>query len=258
LFNSGLPHNTAITLTERQGKSWIRLSPLAPLAEPTNLRRLKAEVKQRWAWTSLLDILKETDLRVDFTALFKSATVYENLPRPVLQKRLLLCLYGLGTNTGLNRVVAGEPAESERDLLYVRRRFLNRENLRAAIRQVVNAILQVRGGPQGAEWWGAETTACASDSKKFGAWDQNLLTEWHIRYRGPGIMVYWHVEKNAVCIYSQVKRCSSSEVAAMIEGVLRYCTDMTVAKNYVDSHGQSEVAFAFCHLLGFQLMPRLK
>src|SRR5262249_21378426 len=29
-------------------------------------------------------------------------------------------------------------------------------------------------------------------------------------------------------------------------------------KNYVDSHGQSEVAFAFCRLLGFQLLPRLK
>ncbi len=29
-------------------------------------------------------------------------------------------------------------------------------------------------------------------------------------------------------------------------------------KQYVDSHGQSEVAFAFCHLLGFQLLPRLK
>lgn len=44
----------------------------------------------------------------------------------------------------------------------------------------------------------------------------------------------------------------------MIEGVLRHCTSMEVEKNYVDSHGQSEVAFAFTHLLGFQLMPRLK
>jgi len=33
---------------------------------------------------------------------------------------------------------------------------------------------------------------------------------------------------------------------------------MTVEKNFVDSHGQSEVAFAFTRLLGFQLMPRLK
>ena len=44
----------------------------------------------------------------------------------------------------------------------------------------------------------------------------------------------------------------------MIEGVLRHCTDMDIQRHYVDSHGQSEVAFAFCHLLGFELAPRLK
>jgi TnpA family transposase len=44
----------------------------------------------------------------------------------------------------------------------------------------------------------------------------------------------------------------------MIEGVLKHCTDMKVEKQFVDTHGQSEVAFAFCRLLGFELMPRLK
>ena len=43
------------------------------------------------------------------------------------------------------------------------------------------------------------------------------MTEWHARYRGPGVLIYWHVERKAVCIYSQLKRCSSSEVAAMID-----------------------------------------
>jgi TnpA family transposase len=33
---------------------------------------------------------------------------------------------------------------------------------------------------------------------------------------------------------------------------------MRVERNYVDSHGQSEVAFAFCRLLSLELMPRLK
>jgi TnpA family transposase len=47
-------------------------------------------------------------------------------------------------------------------------------------------------------------------------------------------------------------------VAAMIQGVMRHCTDMQVQKHFVDSHGQSEIAFGFCKLLGFQLMPRLK
>lgn len=44
----------------------------------------------------------------------------------------------------------------------------------------------------------------------------------------------------------------------MIEGVIRHCTEMTVDKQYVDSHGQGYVAFAFCHLLGFNLLPRFR
>ena len=44
----------------------------------------------------------------------------------------------------------------------------------------------------------------------------------------------------------------------MIEGVLRHDTEMDVDKQYVDTHGQSEVGFAFCSLLGFALLPRLK
>jgi TnpA family transposase len=72
------------------------------------------------------------------------------------------------------------------------------------------------------------------------------------------VIVYWHVEKRAVCIYSQVKTVSSPEVAAMLECLLRHGTETPIEKNYVDSHGQSAVAFAFCHLLNFQLLPRLQ
>ena len=98
--------------------------------------------------------------------------------------------------------------------------------------------------------WGDGTTACASDSKHFGAWDQNLTTQWHVRYGGRGIMIYWHVERKSLCIHSQLKSPSSSEVASMIEGVLHHCTEMEVDRQYVDTHGQSTVAFAFCRLLG--------
>jgi TnpA family transposase len=71
-------------------------------------------------------------------------------------------------------------------------------------------------------------------------------------------MIYWHVDANATCIYSQLKRCSSSEVASMIEGVLHHGAEIEIEKQFVDTHGQSLIAFAFCALLGFDLMPRLK
>jgi TnpA family transposase len=35
-------------------------------------------------------------------------------------------------------------------------------------------------------------------------------------------------------------------------------TRIVAIPQYTDSHGQSEVAFAFCRLLGFELLPRLK
>jgi len=252
-LDNGLLKNSKVEIMDK-GNGWICLSPLDAQAEPVNLARLKAEVIQRWPMTSLLDFLKEAEFRIEFTKKFQTVANREILDRDTLQKRLILALYALGTNAGLKRISAGEHGESYKDLLYVRRKFIHKDNLKSAISEVVNAIFRIRMQ----EIWGDATTSCASDSKKFGAWDQNLMTEWHIRYRGRGVMIYWHVEKNSTCIYSQLKTCSSSEVAAMMEGLLRHCTDMAVDKNYVDSHGQSEVAFAFCYLLGFQLMPRLK
>jgi TnpA family transposase len=57
------------------------------------------------------------------------------------------------------------------------------------------------------------------DGVDAGLGSANFMTEWHQRYGGAGIMVYWHVERRSVCIYSQVTSTSASEVASMIEGL---------------------------------------
>jgi len=40
--------------------------------------------------------------------------------------------------------------------------------------------------------------------------------------------------------------------------VLHHLTSAEIDRNYVDTHGASVVGFAFAHLLGFRLLPRLK
>ncbi len=252
-LDRAMPKNSSVTILSKHGGR-IKVTPLEALPEPPTLTSLKSEISRRWPMTSLLDMLKEADLRIDFTRAFSSVASREALDPQTVRRRLLLCIFALATNAGLKRIAAGQHGESYSDLRYVLRRFITREHLRDAIARVANATFVARDR----QIWGEATTTCASDSKKFGAWDQNLRTEFSQRHFGAGVMVYWHVEKKAVCIYSKIKTVSSSEVAAMIEGVLRHCTDMTVEKNFVDSHGQSEVAFAFTRLLGFQLMPRLK
>ena len=254
-LNLNLPSNPKVSIvTTKRGKGRISPTPLDEQPEPPNIVKLTAALVDHWPMTNLLDILKETELRVRFTDVFRTVGSREVLTADVLQRRLLLCLHGLGTNAGLKRMCSGGGEDSHGDLHYIRRRYITKEHMRAAIAKVCNAIFQVRNP----DIWGEATTACASDSKKFGAWDQNLMTEWHVRYGGRGVMIYWHVEKHSVCIYSQLKTCSSSEVSAMVEGVLRHDTEMDVEKQYVDTHGQSEVGFAFCYLLGFALLPRLK
>ena len=165
-------------------------------------------------------------------------------------------LFGLGVNIGVRRmVISGDHGVSEAQLRRLRRNYITREGLRRAIAEVVNETLRARNE----HWWGTGT-ACASDSKKFGSWSSNLMTEWHARYGGPGVMIYWHVERKSVCVYSQLKTCSSSEVAAMMEGLIRHATDIdsSITTNYTDTHGASIVGFAFTHLLGYRLLPRLK
>ncbi|SFO06956.1 Transposase and inactivated derivatives, TnpA family [Streptomyces sp. cf124] len=255
-FDTALELGTTggVDIVKKHGEPWIKVSPLGKQDEPENLVALKAEIERRWGTIELIDILKEAEFATGFTGEFTSVATREAVPKAVLRRRLLLVLFALGTNMGIKRVaVTGKHGESEAVLRRVRHLFVNRTNLRAALVRLVNATFAARDQA----WWG-EGTACASDSKKFGSWSSNFMTEWHQRYRGPGVMIYWHVEKKSLCVYSQLKSCSASEVAAMIEGVLRHCTDVEIDRQYTDTHGASIVGFAFAHMLGFNLLPRLK
>ncbi len=266
-LNTALKEGTTggVRITRRKGEPWISVLPVARQVEPASLKALKEEISRRWGVIDLLDLIKETDHVTQFTSQFTSVASRTVIDPEVIRRRLLLCLYGLGTNVGIKRVADGVAAsaiaaagddgsvDNEAVLRRTRRLFINRDNLRAAIRVLVNETLAVRD----TELWGPGTS-CASDSRKFASWPANMMTEWHQRYGGPGIMVYWHVERRSVCIYSQVTSTTASEVASMIEGLLRHLTSAEIGRQYTDTHGASIVGFAFAHLLDFRLLPRLK
>jgi len=93
----------------------------------------------------LLDVLKNTDFLTGFTDEFSSVAAYERIDRAVLQRRLLLALFALGTNMGIRAIVAtGEHGETEAALRHVRRHFVTVDNLRAAVTRLVNGTLAAR------------------------------------------------------------------------------------------------------------------
>jgi len=257
-FNHVLPQLSHLRIVRPKKKPerglWA-LAKLEPQPEPQSLGLIKEAISQRYGILDLLDVFVEADRTVDFTRFFTHSGTKEMRSREALRPLLILDLFAEGTNTGIRRVANANAQYRYEELLYVRKTYFSPEALRNANGAVVNKLLALRNP----RLWGEGASSCASDATKFESWKQNPMTEWRSRYKGYGVMVYWHVETNAVCIYSQLKRFSNSEIAAMIEGLVRHDTEMRVEKNFVDSHGQSEVAFAFCHLLGtVRLMPRLK
>ncbi len=256
-FNRELPRNPDVHVYYPKGnieRGLFAVSRLKARAEPQSIGLIKEAINRRCGMLDLLDVFVEADRLTGFTRFFTHSGTKEVRTREQLRPLIILDLFAEGTNTGTKRVAKANHQYFYDELLYVRKTYFSVEALRNANGAVVNKILALRNP----RLWG-EGNACASDGKRFESWSQNLMTEWRSRYKGYGVLVYWHVQTNAVCIYSQLRSFSSSEVAAMIEGLIRHDTEMRVEKNFVDSHGQSEVAFAFCHLLGgIRLMPRLK
>ena len=253
-LDAGLPRNPQVRITSRRG-GWITVSPLRARPDPESIEALKAEVTATWPMTSLLDIVKETDLRLGFTDALGSPTAYETLDRGELRPRLLLCLYGLGTNTGLRRLdAARDGGPSYRDLAYARRRYLTPDRLREAIAAVTNGTLRARD-PADLGRGHHRLRVGQQALRRLGPEPDDAVARPLRRARGDDLLarraeLAVHPLAAEVTLLVRGRR--------MIEGVLRHCTEMAVDRQYVDSHGQSVVAFAFTRLLGFQLLPRLK
>jgi len=256
-LNVGISTNPKVKIINSKSKNKsgrIKITPYSPQKEPYNIKALQRFINRQWSTISLIDILKEADLRIGFTKHFQTVASKEIIGQEQLLKRLLLCLYAIGSNTGLKRISSANDDSNYSDLRYIKRRFINETNVRNSIVEIVNAIFAIKD----TRIWGEATTGCASDSTQLSCWDQNLMAEWHVRYHERGVMIYWHVDKDATCVYSQLKTCLSSEVGAMLKGVLKHSTNMDMKQGYVDTHGQSTIGFGLSYLINFDLLPRLK
>jgi TnpA family transposase len=252
-LHAALPECGWLEIAERRA-GVIKLTPLPAVAEPRNLRKLKNQIRTRWGVVPLIDILKETVLRTGCLRAVTSVADRGTLPESVLAERLLLAIYAYGTNTGIRAVSGGAHGHGEDEIRYTRRRYLSTEAARRIAIEIANATFAARR----TTIWGQSSTAIASDSTHFGAFDQNIFTEYHSRYGRRGVLIYWSVDKGSVVIHSQRLNCSASEVHAMVDGAIHHGTEMAVEANYVDTHGQSEIGFGITKLLGFDLLPRIK
>jgi TnpA family transposase len=254
-FDQNFLKNDLVKIVIKKGKPWISLAPLQKIEEPKLVQRIKEAVLEKWGMIDLLDALKEVELRENFTHCFTTAGNRKILDQDSIRKRLLLCIFAIGTNTGLKRTAgASKGIVDFEELRHIKNFFINKDDLREAINIVINKILKMRNP----KIWKSISTAFASDSKQFGCYIQNLMAQWSPRHHNDGVMIYWHVNDQYICVYSQLKTCTSSEVASMLQGIISQESDVDIEYQYVDSHGKSDLGFALSYLQKFDLLPRYK
>jgi hypothetical protein len=90
-FDARLPTDPQVkSVTTKKGKGSISLTPLEPQQEPANTVALTAALVSRWPMTNLLDVPKETELRVHFTEALRTVGAGEVLDADVLPAALPL------------------------------------------------------------------------------------------------------------------------------------------------------------------------
>jgi TnpA family transposase len=98
----------------------------------------------------------------------------------------------------------------------------------------------------------------SADGTRWDLYEQNLLSEYHIRYGGYGGIGYYHVSDTYIALFSHFIPCGVWEAVYILDGLLKNESDIQPDVLHADTQGQSEPVFALAHLLGIELMPRIR
>ena len=136
---------------------------------------------------------------------------------------------------------------------FVNRRHLSLERLETAQRELIELYLRL----DLPKHWGDGKTV-AADGTQYDFYDNNLLAGYHFRYRKMGAVAYRHVADNYIAVFRHFIPPGVWEAIYVIEGLLKAGLSVEADTVHADTQGQSAAVFAFTHLLGINLMPRIR
>ncbi len=141
---------------------------------------------------------------------------------------------------------------SRHRLRWLNLRQITEEKLESAIEKVINRYNRFMLPKH----WGTGEHASA-DGTKWDVYEQNLLSEFHLRYGGYGGIGYYHVSDTYIALFSHFIPCGVYEALYILDGLLKNQSDIQPNKMHGDTHAQSYTVFGLAFLFGIELMPRI-
>ena len=216
-------------------------------------RALETAVQERLRERSVIDVLCDVGHWTNWHRHFGPLSGSDpKIDQPAV--RYVLTAFTYGCNLGPAQAARHfRGAVSEHMLSFVNRRHVDANKLAAACRDIINSY----AGLQLPKHWG-DAKRAAADGTKYEMYIQNSLASYHIRYGGYGGIAYHHVSDTYIALFSHFIPCGVWEAVYIIDGLLKNTSDIQPEIVHADTQGQSLPVFGLSHLLGIQLMPRIR
>ena len=246
--DSEFPANDHVEISE-QG---LILHRLEKDPDPPNKLLIDQAITASMPPVSILDILIETERWLDLHKLFGPLSGFEaKIDDP--RKRFITTLFCYGCNLGPSQTARSVKNLSRKQVAWLNLRHVTEERLDKAIVQVINAYNRFALP----KFWGSGKRVSA-DGTKWNLYEQNLLSEYHIRYGGYGGIGYYHVSDMYIALFSHFIPCGVHEAVYILDGLLKNASSVQPDTVHGDTQAQSGPVFGLAHLLGINLMPRIR
>jgi len=220
--------------------------------KPAQLVKLEKLIEDRVEQMSILDVFADTEQWFNWTRFLGPLSGHDSkITNP--KSRYLITVFGYGCGLGPSQTARSVKLLDRRQIAWINQRHVTEELLDKIITEVINKYNQFTL-PKA---WGTGKTA-AADGTKWDLYEQNLLSEYHIRYGGYGGLGYYHVSDTYIALFSHFIPCGVWEAVYILDGLLKNESDIQPDTLYADTQGQSTPVFGLAHLLGINLMPRIR
>jgi TnpA family transposase len=239
-----------MALTITQGEPVLRRLKRQP--EPDDLALVDRLLSEGMPEYSIVDILTDTEHWLHWTAAFGPLSGFETrLASP--RQRYITTTFCYGCYLGPTQTARSLKDLDRFQVAYVNQRHITEQKLLEANVSVINRYNRFLLP----KLWGSGQRA-AADGTKWDVYEQNLLSEYHLRYGGWGGIGYYHVSDTYIALFSSFIACGVWEAVYILDGLLQNRSEMRPDTLHADTQGQSETVFGLAYLLAIQLMPRIR
>lgn len=230
----------------------LSIRPIRAQQPKAELERLDDLLTERLPEASIVDTLTDTEKWLGLHKLFGPLSGNESrIDEP--QKRFITTLFCYGCNLGPVQTAKSIKNMTRKQIAWLNLRHATEDRLDKAIEQVVNAYNKF----DLPKYWGSGRHV-AADGTKWDLYEQNLLTEYHIRYGGYGGIGYYHVSDTYIALFSHFIPCGVYEAVYILDGLMKNQSDIQPDTLHGDTQAQSYPVFGLSYLLGINLMPRIR